>query len=267
MATRLSFVSRLLARLFPRFHRLGLGLQLALTFAFAVSAIGCGKSAPAPVAEVAPATQASMTAEGFFAECTADAGQAAKKFAGGSVEVAGVVQSVETSLSGEAFVSLGVPENPAGVVCYTKEKNLRGRMIPGQSVKLRGKFPESQEGVTLVDCVVVEMGKHTAMNATADKLAAEFKADPQMRHKLADQYVVVTGVISARDTDDVLTTHLILAGGQGVRIDCGFSPFDKGGSENLQPGQSVKIVGKFWIDDTTDECICLRMCSVAAEEL
>jgi|GEM_PF-7051083 len=248
--------------MFVRLFRGSLFLGLAL------AATGCGKSAPAAVVQAEPATRASMTAEAFFAECIADSAEAAKKFAGGSVEVAGVVQSIEATLSGESFVSLGVPESPAGVVCYTKDKNLRGRLIPGQTVKLRGKYPETQEGVTLVECVVVEMGEHGAIVRTAETLADEFGSDKLARERLADRYMVVTGVISGRTGgDENEPIHLVLAGGKGVRIDCGFSPFDRGGSQDLKPGRTVRVVGKFWADETSDECICLRMCSIAADEL
>src|SRR5262249_34529047 len=112
--------------------------------------------APPPKAEPNPATDRPefvMSAQEFYDDYVRRGADAKKKYGGKVVELTGTVKRVNTNTSGQTLVYLEAGGDPFGVQCLMKAE---GGATAGQSIKLRGFWPQDARIAGLSDCVAVK---------------------------------------------------------------------------------------------------------------
>lgn len=190
-----------------------------------------------------------LTAEEFFKEYKADKSAAERKYKGKVIELSGTVSGMGRNISEDGYLTLEVPKELIGVQCFTADDAPWNTAIPGQKVKVKGKWPEFSISAALIHCVITEAGPSPAMRLTADQLAKEYKADPEAaRKKYADKWLIVTGEVVDREFNSVGAASVQLKTTGDVKVKCSFTAFDKAQVKQFKVGQSVTLVGQFTLN-------------------
>src|SRR5262249_47468777 len=87
-----------------------------------------------------------VNADEFYKEYQADKNAAAEKYKGKVIELSGAVDGVGRNISGDSYVTLKVEKQLIGVTCVTVDEQPWARVVPGQKVKIKGKWPEFSVG-------------------------------------------------------------------------------------------------------------------------
>lgn len=201
--------------------------------------------------------------EAFAVEVKKDEKAAAAKYKSKTIEMTAAVAAVNRNASGDVFLSLPskTAGEPLGVSCFMKDKTLFGKIVKGQEVTVRGRYPDFQFGVQIMDCDVVKTGKSPALTYTAEEFVKEWaKHKKAAADKWKGKSIVVSGLIVEAKIDDVGVVNIYLKAADKLRVDCGFSVFERDLATKLQTGEKVKVVGEFYESQSTDAGPSLRMC-------
>jgi hypothetical protein len=119
------------------------------------------------------------------------------KYKGKMLEVSGEVVSAgvfSTAAGTKPNVQLDAGETHA-VLCITADPEPWVKYIPGQRLKVRGKYDAGAFVATLVDCVIVEVGPAPDLpHFSADQLAKEYGDDPmRLTKKYAKRHLILKG--------------------------------------------------------------------------
>lgn len=205
--------------------------------------------------------------EAFAAEVKKDEKAAAQKCKGKTIEMSGRVAGVARGFGGDVFISL--PSETAGILgvsCFLKDKNVFGKVVKGQEVTVRGRYPEFQIGTQIADCVIVRKGPSPALTYTAAGIAREWATDKAAAiKKWKDKPIIVSGEVVDTKDHDVGTTTVILRAGDGKRVDCGFTAFEKDLAGKYKKGEKATIVGEFLESESNDQGPALRFCMPVRE--
>jgi tRNA_anti-like len=200
--------------------------------------------------------------EAFSAEVKKDEKAAAAKYKGKAIELSGTVVGVERNISGDVFLSL--PSKTAGILgvsCFLNDKNVFGKVVKGQDVTVRGRYPDFQSGVQIMDCELVKVGPSPALTYTAEEMAKEWAKDKEAAsRKWKDKVLIVSGEVGDSKANDVGAISVFLKAGEKLRVDCGFTAFAKDIAGKLKQGDKVKVVGEFFEFESKDEGPALRFC-------
>jgi hypothetical protein len=230
------------------------------TAAVLAAAIACPAQGPkdAAVVKVEP--------EAYAAEVKKDEKAAAGKYKGKTIEMTGVVQGVHRNFGGDVFLSL--PSKTAGalgVSCFLKDKDVFGKVVKGQRVTVRGRYPDLAIGFQILDCVVTEKGPSPALTYTAADMVAEWAKDRAAAAKKWDgKTVIVSGEVTGTKANDVGAISVYLKAPGGQRVDCGFSAFEKDLAGKIKAGDKVTVVGEFADSESRAEGPALRFCMPAS---
>lgn len=224
-----------------------------------VAGLGADDTKDAAVVQVEP--------EAFAAEVKKDEKAAAQKYKGKTIEMSGRVAGVARGFGGDVFISL--PSETAGILgvsCFLKDKNVFGKVVKGQEVTVRGRYPEFQIGTQIAGCVVVQKGPNPALTYTAEQMAREWATDKAAAvKKWRDKPIIVSGEVVDTKDHDVGTTSVFLRAGDGKRVDCGFTAFEKDLAGKYKKGEKATIVGEFLESESNDQGPALRFCLPASE--
>jgi tRNA_anti-like len=150
-------------------------------------------------------------------------------------------------------VSLEAGGDLIGVTCFAANPEPWSQVVPGQKVKLKGRWPPDGGG-TLVDCVFVEVGEGGAISLSAENLAREYAADPEATTKKYDKkYLRISGEIADKEFNSAGAASVFLKGSGKVRVLCSFTAFENDLSKPLKAGQQVKLVGQYTLNFSKDE--------------
>jgi hypothetical protein len=205
--------------------------------------------------------------EAFAVEVKKDEKAAAAKYKGKSIEMTAAVQGVNRNISGDVFLSL--PSKTAGILgmtAFLKDKNVFGKIVKGQEVTVRGRYPDIQFGVQIMDCEIVKAGPSPALTYTAEDFAKEWANDKEAAaKKWKDKPIIVSGLIIESTANDVGAVNLYLKAADKKRVDCGFTAFEKDIATKFVTGAKVKFVGEFVDFESKDEGPALRFCMPVSE--
>jgi hypothetical protein len=200
--------------------------------------------------------------EAYAAEVKKDPKAAAAKYKGKVLELSGRVAGLHRNAGGEVFLSL--PSRTAGVLgvaCFLKDKDVFGKVVKGQEVTVRGRYPDYQFGAQVMDCEIVKKGASPALTYKAEDFAAEWAKDRKAAaEKWKDKPIIVSGVITAAKANDVGAITVYLKAGDKGRVDCGFTAFEKDLAGKLKAGDRVTVVGEFMEFESRDDGPALRFC-------
>jgi hypothetical protein len=208
-----------------------------------------------------------LTPEEYAAEVKKDEKAAAKKYKGATIELTQTVTGVQRNASGDIFVSL--PAKSAGILgvsCFLKDKKVIGKVVKGQEVTIRGRYPDFQFGAQLMDCEIAKLGPSPALTYTAEDFAKEYAKDKDAAEKKwKDKTIIVTGLVVETKSNDVGAINIFLKAGDKARVDCGFTAFEKDLAGKITPGEKVKLVGEFLDFESTDNQPAIRFCLPASD--
>lgn len=204
--------------------------------------------------------------EAFAVEVKEDEKAAAAKYKGKTIELSGIVTGVQRNIGGDVFLSL--PSKTAGILgvsCFLKDKNVFGKVVKGQDVTVRGRYPDLQFGVQIMDGELVKVGPNPALTYTAEEMAKEWAKDKEAAtRKWKDKVLIVSGEIGDTRANDVGAISVFLKAGDKLHVDCGFTAFEKDVAGKLKKGDRVKVVGEFFELESKDEGPALRFCMPVA---
>ncbi len=208
-----------------------------------------------------------LTPEAYAVEVKSDEKAAAKKYKGKTIEFTSKIAGINRNASGDVFLSL--PSKTAGILgvsCFLKDKNVFGKVVKGQEVTVRGRYPDLQFGTQIMDCEIVKKGPSPALTYTAESFATEWTKDKSAAEKKwKDKTIIVSGLIVEAKIDDFGVVNVYLKAGPQSRVDCGFSAFEKDLATKLETGQQVTVVGEFLESQSKDNQPALRFCMPAGK--
>jgi len=224
---------------------LGIGLMVVAVV------VGCDKNKGSTGATTGPkggpdpnkAADVSLTADEFAKEYKADSKGTAAKYKRKVIELSGTVDSFGKNFGGEVQLILGVKGEIVGVICFTADKKPWNQAAPGQTVKIKGTFPEVAISPALVNCVVVEASGPKETVLTAEDLGKAYDADPAaVKAKYKNKSLVLSGTVADKK-DEGLRVYFKTS--SKVKVLASFTPSDKKDAEAIKPGQPARVVGQF----------------------
>jgi len=206
-----------------------------------------GRKTSQPALPTGPAL--SLTSKQYREEFQADYGKAQKKFKNRLVELTGPVARISQYDDDPApRVSLeGVPGKTDDVQLHFRDPSQWKKVIPGQTVKVRGRPAETLAASNLELCEVVEVGGGPTA-VTADALVAEIAADQKAAAKYHGKPLVVTGEVASAEAppdDKHIIKVALKAGKPKPTVTCSVTiPLPKELLGTVKPGQKVKVWAK-----------------------
>src|SRR5262249_22293502 len=167
---------------------------------------------------------------------------------------------VGQNISGEAYVSLEADKDFTGVMCFTADAEPWAKVVPGQKVKLKGKWPPDAFGTVLIHCAFVDTGTSPAITVTAQQLAKEYAADKEAANKkYKDKYLIITGEVADKEFNSAGAASVTLKVEGKVKVTCSFTAFEKALVKPIKVGQQLKAVGQYTLNFGDDE-VSLYFC-------
>jgi hypothetical protein len=199
-----------------------------------------------------------LKAREFFDEYQFNKSSAQKKYQDKVVELDGTVDSMGQDWTrNQSFIHLFISDKVAGVRCVTIDPEPWATVVPGQTVKIKGRWPAgiATATATLTDCVFVDTGTSPAITLSAEQLAKEYAADRKaVRKKYDGKYLVVDGEIVRREQISKRGASTISLKGDGsVRVACFFTAAEGVHFDSLKVGQQARVIGKFVMPEESND--------------
>jgi hypothetical protein len=179
----------------------------------------------------------SLIAADFAKEFNADSNGAKIKYKDKVIELSGVVKSFGFDES--HFVLEGT------VVCAMADPTASTKVVPGQKVKVKGKFHDQAVVPTLLSSVFVETGSYEGIAISAEQLGKEIAADRATTEKKYDgKWLILTGeVVEKKKSASGGATEVFLKTDK-VAIFCSFGA-NQDLAENMKAGQQITVIGQY----------------------
>ena len=175
--------------------------------------------------------------------------------------MSGEVYSVSRSDDGGRYVTLKVEKDFLGVRCDTADEYPWAKVLKGQTVRIKGQWPEKPVWASLTNCVFVEAGEYKGISITPAELATEFSADPEATAKKYDgKWLVVSGAVAEKEFNSAGAAGVVLKTDGKVRVKCNFTASDKDFTKPLKVGQTIKVVGEFTFNFGSKDEVVLYFC-------
>src|SRR5262245_20094451 len=183
------------------------------------------------------------------------------KYKGKVVELSGTVKSVGRNISKEAFIRLDAGmKNITGVMCFTADKQPWLKATPGQTVKVKGKWPEFVVSPALVECVITDVSGSGAPTLTADELGKAYATDKDATTKKYDnKYLFLTGEIAKVTFDAAKAASVTFKTSGKTKVVANFPAFDKEETEGFKTGQKIKVLGEYSFNLAPDQ-VSINLC-------
>jgi uncharacterized protein (DUF1330 family) len=190
-----------------------------------------------------------MTAEEFFKEYEAGKNTAAEKYKGKVIELSGEIDGIGRNFGGDPYVTLKVEKQLLGVMCFTAEEHPWAKVVRGQKIKIKGKWPEFTVASSLIYCAFVETGEYAGIRLSAEELAKEYAADPEATVKKYDKkFLVMTGEVVSKEFNSAGAASVELKSGNKVKVKCSFTATEKDVTKPIKVGQTIEVVGEFTLN-------------------
>jgi hypothetical protein len=174
------------------------------------------------------------------------------KYKGKVIELTGQVVSVGFNAGGEPYLGL---ENVQGefvpVMCFTRDPRPWVKAAPGQTVKLKGQWPEFHITAALWNCEIEEVTGPAPPALTADEFAQEYAKDPAAANKKYDgKWLLLTGEFDKLESKPLATAFKTKEKEPRVLV---YFPADAAKTlMGLQPGQKIKVLGQYGFNGGKD---------------
>jgi hypothetical protein len=191
-----------------------------------------------------------MTSVAFAETYAADRGEALHRYHDKVIELSGAITGMGRTIDRKAQLTLqGKPGTLLGVMCFTIDPEPWKKYTPGQNVKVVGRFTAKSGAAALIDCTVIDAGKSAVPTLTAAELTHEYGENREAAVKKYDEkYVVVSGEVLAKETNDAGAVQLDLKGEDKSIVRCMFPASEKDEADAIQPGQKVSVLGEFTLN-------------------
>jgi hypothetical protein len=218
-----------------------------------ISPAGCSSNSGRPAAGKSDVADFVLSSKDLDGEYQKDGGAADAKYKGKQIEVTGKLKQFRRLPSGS--ISVFLEGTTSDVQCFTEDKEPWRKVLTGQTVTLRGAWPEKMFGLTLVDCRIITVTGDPPPTLTANELAKEYGSDKSGtdRKYRDDHRILLTGEIGAIEPRADKSARVFVktdVSGVKVRCDFGESQSDQAELARLRVGQTIKILGIYrsWED-------------------
>jgi hypothetical protein len=195
--------------------------------------------------DMSKAPDVTMTAADYAAEFKKDKKAAAEKYNGKIIQLTGTVDHFAKNITGDVEMLLAVKGDFVGVICFTTDKQPWNHATPGQSVQVKGAFPEITFSPALVHCVIVEASGTKAPTLTAEALGKEYDADAKaVEEKYKDKWLFLTGTVADKQEKDK-AVRVFFKTDSKVKVVASFTPTDKADADQIKVGDKVRVIGHF----------------------
>lgn len=202
-----------------------------------------------------------MTAEAIQKEYATDKGAAEKKYMGKVIELSGTVQTIGRVGGDTPYIGLKAGKEILGVICITVDQEPWGVAVPGQAVKVKGRWPKDAFGLALTQSVFTDTGKYNAVTLTAEALAKEFAADAAGTVKKYDKrHVKLSGEIAAKEFNSAGAASVTLKTEGKITVKVSFTANENDLTKPLKAGQKLTVVGEFTLNFDTRDDVNLYFC-------
>jgi len=188
----------------------------------------------------------SLTSRQYREEWDTDYGKAERKFKNRLVELSGPVARISQYKDDPVPRVLleGVPGKTSDVQLHFRDPSQWKKVVPGQTVKVRGRPADSLAASNLEYCEIVEVGSGPTP-VSADALVTEIAADAKAKAKYHGKPIVLTGEVASVEApaDDLQIIKVTMkAGKPKPTVICSvLTPLRKQLLETVKPGQQIKV--------------------------
>ena len=150
----------------------------------------------------------SLSSVEFSKEVKENEKSATEKYKGKVIELTGKVVGVGRNISKDAYLRLeGTKGEMLGVMVFTQEKTPWNKATPGQTVTVKGKFPEFAISASLAECQIMKVEGDRAALLTPDQLAKEYEEDKEATKKKYDEkFLILQGEIADKESNEAGAT-------------------------------------------------------------
>lgn len=176
---------------------------------------------------------------------------ATEKYKGKVIEITGKVVGAGKNASKDPFLRLeGAKGDIMGVMVFTQDKAPWGKATPGQTVTIKGNWPEIAFGASLINGHIVKVEGEKAPTLTAAELAKEYEGNREETTKKYDEkFLILKGEIESKEANEAGAVTLIFKTPESkVKVKCSFTAFDKEETEKLNEGQTVTVLGQYTLN-------------------
>src|SRR5262249_21607086 len=146
------------------------------------------------------------------------------------------------------------PKNLVGVMCFTTDKQPWLKATPGQTVKVKGKWPPFVVSPALVECAITDVTGPGAPTLTADELGKEYGDNKDATTKKYDnKYLFLTGEIAKVSFNEAKAASVLFKTSGKTKVSANFTAFDKEENERLKEGQKIKVLGQYVFNFAPDQ--------------
>jgi uncharacterized protein (DUF1330 family) len=184
----------------------------------------------------------SLSATEFFAAYSSNRDEAFQKHGGKIIDLTGVVEQYGRNINDDVFLQLRVANRLSGI-CLSADKEPWAYVVPGQTVRLRGRWKEklSTQGIRLL---VVETDAKRRVAVSAMQLAGEFSADADAStRKYEGKHLILRGVVEAVDFKALGGGSVVLKGDGKLQVECNYSTDERTTIRAIQIGEEIGVVG------------------------
>jgi len=195
----------------------------------------------------------------FGEEFKQDEKKAVAKYKGRVVELTGVVKLMVVGQLFEPGLFLeGAKGDSIGAECAMRDRKPWKKVLPGQTVTLRGKVPDTAFRAQLIECEVIGVKGDPPQTLSADTLGKEYAKDREAtKKKYSEKFLILEGEVEKVEAKDSIALVFLKTANETPRVFLHFTSRDDPGVSQLKAGQKVKAVGKFHISFTNDDHIGL----------
>ena len=138
-------------------------------------------------------------------------------------------------------ITMNLEGNPGTTFCQIADREPWAKALPGEQVEVRGRVPPNSDRVVapLVDCVIVEPQRSSALPIMAEQLVRDMKTAPK---KYLNKSLIVSGEIVSKSTANAVFVELKGDGQTNVR--CYVYNKLHFTIDPLKVGQMTKLVGR-----------------------
>jgi hypothetical protein len=196
-----------------------------------------------------------LTVEKLCKDVASDNAAAIEKYHGKKVVVDGTVESVlGREVSPDIVVvcqvpgleSIDVRQRPTLSCRMVGAAAQAARLVKGQQVKIKGRCEIRSRFVMVLDSELISAAANPTLSVTASQLTKQYTENKQAAdQKFLEKSVIVEGIVAAvvPQQDSVYLEGFDEKAAKPVRVQCGYSGFDRATYKALQKGQSVQILG------------------------
>lgn len=196
-----------------------------------------------------PKADFTLSPEDFAQQLKADEAGTTAKYRGKVIEVTGYLDRYINASLDKVQLCIRVPDRFLYIFCNMPDPDPWDVAAPGQTVTVRGTFPDKFILPTLTDCVIVKASGECRSRLTATELARRCDADPEaVQAEFEYGGLVVSGVVEEAEKKG-LYWWVTFRTGTTYRVVVEMS-WPVSDEERIRAGNRIRVVGIFSKVDT-----------------